>query len=447
MKSAPARSRTTKKTAQTAAPSAGKPARYSNVARNSKSAANGKSSGAAVSRGPAVSPGPDLDAALTLVLEMMAIPGPSGQEGRIVEYIKKKLRGAGVDAALIGTDGAHQKSPLQGEVGNLILKLPGTLRGPRRMLMAHVDTVPLCVGCKPKRQGDFVASADPKTGLGADDRAGAAVILSTALGVLKNKLPHPPLTFFWPVQEEVGLHGAQYVQQSRLGGPKLAFNWDGGSSEKVTLGATGAYRIMITIHGVASHAGVAPELGVSAITIAGLAIAQLQAGGWLGDVRQGDRRGTSNIGFVQAGGPTNVITDRLELKAECRSHDRAFRQEILGTFERAFADAARSVKSATGAVGKVEFTSRLDYESFALGEGEPCVAAAEAAIRAVGGQPLRAISNGGLDANWMTAHGVPTVTLGCGQMNPHMVTEKLNVAEFRRACQVAWRLATATEIG
>jgi tripeptide aminopeptidase len=89
--------------------------------------------------------------------------------------------------------------------------------------------------------------------------------------------------------------------------------------------------------------------------------------------------------------------------------------------------------------------SSLDYESFVLGDDEPCVLAAEAAIRAVGGKPEREISNGGLDANWMTALAAPTVTLGAGQYNAHTVQEVMDLAEFRQACRVALRLATATE--
>ncbi len=86
--------------------------------------------------------------------------------------------------------------------------------------MAHMDTVPICVGAKPVRKGNTVRSADSSTGLGADDRAGVAVVLNAALEILRHKLPHPPLTFFWPIQEEVGLHGAHFAQLSLLGKPK-----------------------------------------------------------------------------------------------------------------------------------------------------------------------------------------------------------------------------------
>ena len=40
-----------------------------------------------------------------------------------------------------------------GNVGNLIVKLPGTVRGPRRLLMAHMDTVPVCLGAQPVPDG------------------------------------------------------------------------------------------------------------------------------------------------------------------------------------------------------------------------------------------------------------------------------------------------------
>jgi tripeptide aminopeptidase len=311
--------------------------------------------------------------------------------------------------------------------------------------MAHLDTVPLCVGCQPVRKRDVVVSRDPATGLGADNRAGCAVVLTAALEILKRGVPHPPLTFFWAVQEEVGLHGSHYAQLSKLGKPRLAFNWDGGPAEKLTIGATGAYRMAIEIKGLASHAGGAPEFGVSAITIAGLAIADLEKHGWLGDIRKRGRHGTSNIGVIQGGAATNVVTDRVVMRAECRSHDAAFRKEILTAIETAFERAAGQVKNANGVTGEVRCQSQLDYDSFCLDDQEPCVLAAEAAVRVVGGEPMRAITNGGLDANWLTARGIPTVTLGCGQQNVHTTAEKLDIAAFKRACRIALRLATAGE--
>ena len=155
------------------------------------------------------------------------------------------------------------------------------------MLSAHMDTVPICAGTRPVLRGNRIDSADSHTGLGADDRAGCAVLLTTALTILKKNLPHPPLTFLWTVQEEVGLHGARHVALTKLGKPQLAFNWDGGAAHRLTLGATGGYRMEIEIYGLASHAGGHPEEGVSAIAIASLAIADLVQNGWHGLIEKG----------------------------------------------------------------------------------------------------------------------------------------------------------------
>jgi tripeptide aminopeptidase len=382
-----------------------------------------------------------------LVMQLMAIRGPSCEEGPVAEYVVQKLQHFGVDSGWIQFDRAHHRTPALGEVGNLIVKLPGTSRQPRRMLSAHLDTVPICVGSKPTRKGNLVRSAAPGTGLGADNRAGCAVLLNSVAEVLQRQLLHPPLTFCWFVQEEIGLQGSRTATRTLWGNPKLAFNWDGGSPSKLTVGATGGYRTKIDIEGIASHAGGAPEEGVSAIAIAAVAIANLQRDGWHGDIRQEGRHGTSNVGFIHGGAHTNVVTDRVTVRAEARSHDPQFRKKILQRIEQAFRDAVGEVRNVNGKKGKVRIASQLDYESFLLSPDAECITVAEEAVQSVGRQPLRAVANGGVDANWITAHGIPTVSLGCGQRNQHMVTENLNLAEFHDACRIAVRIAAGRGAG
>ena len=378
-------------------------------------------------------------------MDLLKVPGVSGQEGQVLDWIAARLREAGAPKGSITADQAHRRSPHDGMVGNLAMVLPGTLKGPRRMLSAHVDTVPLCAGARPVLKGDWIVPADAETALGADDRCGVTVVLAAALEILENKLPHPPVTFLFTVQEEVGLFGARYVKMGMLGRPKLAFNFDGGSSEKLTIGATGGYRMDIRVEGIASHAGNAPEGGVSAVAIASLAIARLQEKGWHGLIQKGKRRGTSNFGVIQGGQATNVVTPLVEIRAEARSHDPTFRKQIIEVIEKEFQRAAREVKNAAGQSGQVAFEGRLDYESFLLDENEPCVVVAEQAVESEGGTPRRDITNGGVDANWLSARGIPTVTLGCGQANPHTVNERVYLPEFDRGVGIALRLVTGRE--
>jgi tripeptide aminopeptidase len=376
---------------------------------------------------------------------MMAIPGRSGEEAAIIEFIRDKLLEAGAPPSAFAADDAHRRSPIGGSIGNLSLKMPGTIRAPRRLLAAHIDTVPICIGSRPKRKSGRVINANKKSGLGGDDRSGAAIILTAALSILRAKLPHPPLTLLWTVQEEVGLLGARHMRVAKLGKPQLAFNFDGGAPNTLKIGATGGYRMTVEIHGLAAHAGNHPEEGVSAIAIAAIAIADLSANGWHGLIEKGGHTGTSNVGVIQGGEATNVVTDYVKLRVEARSHEPEFRQRIVKEIRSAFERAAASVRNMAENSGRVQFAGRLDYESFRLARDEPCVVSAAAAIEAEGLDAEFAVTNGGLDANWLTAHGIPTVTLGCGQRHIHTVKEELDIAEFHAARRIALRLATAKE--
>ncbi|MFK7779209.1 MAG: M20/M25/M40 family metallo-hydrolase [Gimesia sp.] len=383
--------------------------------------------------------------ALQLVTRLMAIPGKSGEEGKIASEIVGELRKAGVPEKWITFDTAHKKSPIGGETGNLIVKIPGTLRGPRRMLMAHMDTVPLCVGAEPVKKGKRIHSKSDQTALGADDRAGCSVILNALLTILEHDIPHPPLTFCWMVQEEIGLVGVRNLTTSKLGKPKLCFNWDGKLADMICIGATGDSGMLIQIEGIASHAGAQPERGVSAAVIAGIAIEDLSRNGWHGLVIKGKNSGSSNIGVLTGGAATNVVMPELSIKAEARSHNPRFRQKILDEFKKAFLKSAKSLKNDAGKRGSISFESYLKYDSFLLSEKEPAVQTAKHAIQKSGEQPELNIANGGLDANWMFAHGFPTVTLGCGQEDIHTTQETLMIDEYLKACQIGLLLASATE--
>jgi tripeptide aminopeptidase len=67
---------------------------------------------------------------------------------------------------------------------------------------------------------------------------------------------------------------------------------------------------------------------------------------------------------------------------------------------------------------------------------------AMAAAESLGLSPTTIFSNGGLDANWLDKHGVPTVTIGGGQYEIHTIKEYVDLAEFALACRLAVALAT-----
>ncbi|WP_407160102.1 M20/M25/M40 family metallo-hydrolase [Bradyrhizobium sp. STM 3557] len=396
----------------------------------------------------------DAQAATDRLMRFLAIEGVTGQEAAIGREITAALQESGVPADAIRLDDANSRIPLPTETGNLIVDLPGrgTMHNqPRIMFMTHMDTVPLCAGAKPKLAGRKIVN-EAKTALGGDNRCGCGILVTLAAELARQKLDHPPITLLFCVREESGLYGARHVKTDDLGSPVMAFNFDGSSASSVTIGAVGADRWQVEIFGRASHAGVAPERGISATMILALALAEVKAGGWFGKVVKGKgkgaRQGTSNVGPVTggdgrpAGDATNVVTDYVHVRGESRSHDAKFFREITKAYKTAFENAAKRVTNSDGKSGRIKFKAETDYYPFRMKESLPVVKRAIAAVSDVGGQPSIRAGNGGLDANWMVRHGVPTVTFGTGQNEPHTIDEWINRDEYERACALAVRLAT-----
>jgi len=389
----------------------------------------------------------DESAAVERLLRLLAVEGTTGHEQDIARAVARELESVGVSRRALRYDTAHERIPLPTPTGNLLVNLPGTRSGPRLLFAAHLDTVPLCAGAQPERAGNRIRPRG-KTALGGDDRTGVACLVTLAATLLEHKLSYPPLTLLFTVREESGLFGARHLDPADLGAPIMGFNIDGRSPGELTIGAVGAERWEVEIHGRASHAGVHPEQGISATLVAALALAEIHKGGWFGKVHQKDGNGTSNVGRVagrdgkSAGDATNVVTDFVLLHGESRSHDAKFARAITRAYRLAFAAAAEQVRDHKGRKAKVKFTARLDYNPFRLADDAPVVRHAQAAARNAGIQSSLRIGNGGLDANWFVRHGIPTVTFGAGQNNIHTIEEYVDVPAYVSGCRMALALAT-----
>jgi tripeptide aminopeptidase len=296
--------------------------------------------------------------------------------------------------------------------------------------------------------------------------------VTLAQTLLKDKLPYPPVTLLFTVREESGLWGARHVKVADLGKPAMGFNFDGWEACTITLGAVGAERWDVEILGKAAHAGVHPERGISATAVAAIGISTAVRTGWFGKVvknradvgialkpgrgsAENNRgtadvelvTGTSNVGVfggrdgTSAGAATNVVTDYVHLQGESRSHEERFARAISAAYQEAFCAAAEQVRDADGNTAKVRFAARLDYHPFRLKDTAPVVRHACRAATELGWEPKLKVANGGLDANWLVRHNVPSVTLGAGQNAIHTVDEFVDLTEFAAGCRLAVALA------
>src|SRR5262245_37513958 len=92
------------------------------------------------------------DQAVARLIRFLAVEGVTGQEQAIGQEVVRALVEAGVPRKDVHFDDAHKRIPLPTETGNLIVTMPGTIAGDRRLFSTHLDTVPLCAGAVPVQQ-------------------------------------------------------------------------------------------------------------------------------------------------------------------------------------------------------------------------------------------------------------------------------------------------------
>ena len=372
-------------------------------------------------------------------MELLAAEGPSGGEGPVAEVVKKQLLAAGCNPQWMRHAGL-KRLPDGFTIGNLIVKIPGTIKAPRILFSAHLDTVPLCRGAVPVKKGNRIV---PKgnTGLGGDNRASVAAILTMTQTLLKKNLPHPPLTLLFTVGEENGLHGAKAFDPSEGGNPVMCFNLDGSGRRDGVIGALGAIRWTARVRGKSVHAAVNPEGGISAAVIAANAIASLKKEGWFGRIRKGSCTGTANVGSLNGGEADNQVMDFLKVTGECRSHSPASLKKIAAVWEKAFEKAARELKNDQGECGAVEFITDSDYRSFRLKKSEPVVKRFLRAAPQAGRNAAVEVINAGLDANILNEKGIPTLTFDAGNFHAHDLNEYVDIPRYLEGCRLATVLA------
>ena len=387
-----------------------------------------------------------IEQAISDLLALLLIEGPSGQEGIVATFLQKTLLEIGVPTDQILFDHAHQKSEFGGECSNLIVHILGKQAAPRLMFSAHMDTVLDCVGCKPRLERDRqrVVNDAANKALGGDNRAGCAILLTLARELLQLKGNHPPIVLVFLIQEEVGLMGARGLDVSLLGDslPQMCFNLDGRNVEEVVTAVIGKDRFTIDIEGVAALAGSKITEGISAAVIAAKAIAQLDNDGWHGEIIKPEGTGTANAGLFQGGKGSNIVMSSLHIAAEARSHDPAFRKVIVEKWREAFVNAATAVTNRHNQSGSVRFMLGPSYEAFALADDTPIVQKVLRAAKLCKINVKLVRSDGGVDANCLVAHGIPTVNLNVGQREIHTANEWVDLRDFEQAVRLAITLAT-----
>ncbi|MFB4164629.1 M20/M25/M40 family metallo-hydrolase [Alteribacillus sp. JSM 102045] len=344
-------------------------------------------------------------------IELVQVDSETKNEKQISKILKQKFEDLGLT---VQEDNAEQTT--DHGAGNLICTWEGNADADNIYFTSHMDTVVPGQGIKPFIKDGYIQT-DGSTILGADDKAGIAVMLECVRAIQENKLSHGTIQFVITVGEESGLVGAKALDESLLKAEYgYALDSDGEVGDIIVAAPTQS-KIKVKVKGKTAHAGVAPEKGVSAITVAAKAISKMPLG-------RIDEETTANIGRFEGGSQTNIVCDEVYVLAEARSLIKEKMDKQVEKMKTAFEQTAQEM----GAETEVEVT--VMYPGYKLSEEDQVVSTAVKAGRKIGRTPKLLQSGGGSDANIISGYGIPTVNLAVGYEEIHTTNEKIKVEDL-----------------
>jgi tripeptide aminopeptidase len=362
-------------------------------------------------------------------MELVSVDSETKHEQQISQVLKRKLEE--LELSWIEDNAAERTGH---GAGNLFVSIPaseGMESLPRLFFTSHMDTVTPGQGIRPQLGEDGYIRSDGKTILGADDKAGIAAMLEAVKVIQEQQIPHGPIQLIITVGEESGLTGARAIDQEMMDadfGYALDSN---GKVGEIVIGAPAQAKVRMQFIGRSAHAGVNPEDGISAITVASRAVSLMQLG-------RIDEETTANIGSFFGGGATNIVCEKAELLAEARSLDNAKLDRQLDHMKSACEAAATQMNAL------VKFSSQRTYPAFKHGENDPVVRLAVRAAERIGRTPKTLYSGGGSDANIFNGLGVPTANLAIGYERIHTTEEAIPVEELVKTVEMV--LAIVQEV-
>jgi tripeptide aminopeptidase len=354
-------------------------------------------------------------------LALVRISSPSRREAEVARWLTGTLERMGVR---VDVDDAGEK--IGGDTGNLLARFPGTAPdAPPLLLCAHMDTVIPCERITPVRDGDVIRT-DGTSVLGGDDKAGVAAILEAVRIVRERDIPHGPIDVLFTVCEEQGLFGAKHFDIGRLRARRgVVLDCDG--VDALIVQGPAANKLRVVVRGLEAHAGLAPEQGISAIKVAGDAIAAMRLG-------RIDDETTANLGFIEGGLAVNIVPNEVIVRGETRSRSdaklRAQTQHMVECFEQA-AGRYRVTVEGREHVARVEAKVTQDYEGLNVPKDSGIVRLMRAAVEGRGRALTVRATGVGCDANIFNGrHGLEIANLGCGMRQIHTVNEWIDVKDL-----------------
>lgn len=360
-------------------------------------------------------------------------PTGSGEAG-VADHLTETFRRLGLEVERREVYPAANGRPAR---ANLLARLAGRTPGPGLVLEAHLDTVPAVAG-----------QADPFTprivdgrlaGRGACDCKGAMAAMVEAIARVARGGERPPrdVWFLGAVDEEHTHTGIAALVEEGLAGAGAVVGEP--TDLAVVVAHKGALRFRLHVAGKAAHSS-RPTEGVNAILKMAAVLRGLEERLSLRfAARQHPRVGvpTWNAGRIAGGLQPNIVPDACWIEIDRRLVPGETPASALAEFREAVEEVAR-VEAALD----VRFDQPyLATDPLETPEGAPVVSAAQAAVRASGGDGRLAGVPYGTDGSFLARAGIPAVVLGPGSIDlAHTARESVPLDQLVTAVGIYERI-------
>ena len=351
--------------------------------------------------------------------------------------------------------------------GAVLATIPATAPGPTVGFLAHVDTAPQfnATGVKPRvirgynggaitfpdntalvltpeaspylatKVGHDIITASGLTLLGADDKAGVAVIMTAARHLLADpSIPHGKIRIAFTPDEEIG-RGVDPRLPADLGAD-FAYTFDGGAVGEIEYESFSADGATVTITGVSAHPGMARGKMINALCLAAKFIAALPASQTpeMTDTREGF------IHLYEMSGTAAEATLKFIL--------RDFELDGLSAKGALLSSLAATLQSSEPRAA-ITVTTRKQYRNmrYWLEKDMTPVDLARGVARSLGIEPVSVPIRGGTDGSRLTELGVPCPNLFTGMQDIHGPLEWISVQDMAQATQLCLGIAQAAAQG
>lgn len=281
-----------------------------------------------------------------------------------------------------------------------------------------------------ERVGDDIITASGKTLLGADDKAGVAIIMNVAQALVENPtIPHGDVKILFTPDEEIG-RGVDKVDMQKLGAD-FGYTLDGGERAHLEGENFSADACTIIFNGISAHPGYAKGKMINSQKVAAYFLNSLPTNQLTPETTSGYE------GFVH---PVATSGGLEQTKVQFIIRD--FDTQKLAQHEQLLQELAqKAVAQFPGATFECQVKEQYRNMKEVLDKQPHVMQIAQQAYKNVGLTPVVTNIRGGTDGSRLSFMGLPCPNIFTGEMAIHSKLEYVSVQDMQKAVDVCIEIA------